>query len=79
MPPRKPSSNLPVDIQNLRGWFNAMRSAKQNGRSGGVSVVTIKAICDERGDPVVYLVESKKLSPISKSDTLMDLLREMGA
>ena len=69
------TNKLPQDINLLLDWLAPAREARRQGRSKGYSVVKIIALVDASGDHVQYIVDSKKLAPLSRAEQLFAFLR----
>ena len=71
--------NVPEDLHSLSPWFSLIRSARNVGKSGGYSILTIRVIVDDLAQPVLFGSPSvTRLMPRACArDNLEVVLREL--
>jgi hypothetical protein len=70
-------TDIPGDYSILAPWFNFIRAMRSRLCTAGYTVVTVKAIVDDKGNPVAWLEpESYKISPVSANGTLKAIFGE---
>jgi len=70
--------DLPPGVKVLKPWFPLVRRARERGLSGGLSVVRIVAIVNERGYPIHWLEpEAARVEPCGSAGSLEKLLEEL--
>jgi hypothetical protein len=70
---------LPEDLHSLQPWFNVIRAARNAGRSGGCSILTLRILVDDLAQPILFGSPSvTRLMPrASARDNLEVILREL--
>ena len=68
----------PGDVAQLRCWFSVIRQLRQIGKSRGLSIVTLKVLVDEDGNPIQWgRPRQVELSPLSNGVRFRELLVQL--
>lgn len=70
----------PEDYHTLCQWFPIIRHARSVAKSNGMSVITIRVIVDDLGNPLAPwpVPEAVRLLPrMSSQETISDLLQKL--
>ena len=70
--------DVPGDVRVLRPWFPLVRRLRERAASGGLSVVRLVVVCDERGYPLHWLEPvALRLEPKGTTSALTRLMQEL--
>lgn len=71
-------SELPGDYNILSRWFNLIRAARSSAKSAGYSIITVKVLVDERGNPILWGdIESNRIHPLHAREFMRNLIDKM--
>lgn len=68
--------NYPKDVKAC--WLPIVRTLQSKARSGGLSILTIVVLCNQDGNPVLWLAPEKtEIHPKASSGDVIALLKSM--